>query len=102
MFRAKSGHQVTRSAVFWYGPGIVVGSNDRELTPMPRSTELALRLALDRMLRHGATASDIARQLGLPLSTVRGLVRHLLQAGADRTVAAVPPHYHACGPRPSA
>jgi hypothetical protein len=69
---------------------------------MPRATELHLRLALDRMARLGATAADIARQLGLPLSTVRGLTRRASQAGPDRTPAALQPRYHACGPRPLA
>ncbi len=69
---------------------------------MPRATDLSLRLALDRMARLGATASDIGRQLGLPLSTVRGLTRRALQAGPDRTAAALQPRYHACGPRPLA
>jgi hypothetical protein len=53
---------------------------------MPRAPELALRLALDRMVQFGATASDVARQLGLPLSTVRGL-RHV----PCRRVPIVPP-----------
>ena len=69
---------------------------------MPRATDLSLRLALDRMARLGATASEIARQLDLPLSTVRGLTRRALQAGADHTPAALQPRYHACGPRPLA
>jgi len=67
---------------------------------MPRATELALRLALDRMVRAGASPSDIARRLGLPPSTVRGLVRRARQAGD--TPAALLPRYHACGPRPPA
>ena len=41
---------------------------------MPRATDLSLRLVLARMARLGATASEIARQLDLPLSTVRGLI----------------------------
>ena len=69
---------------------------------MPRATELSLRLALDRMVRVGATASDIARQLGLWLSTVRGLMRRARQAGPDRTPDALQPRYDACGPRPLA
>ena len=69
---------------------------------MPRATTLSLRLALDRMARLGATASDMGRQLGLPLSTVRGLTRRARQAGPDRTSAALQPRYHACGPRPLA
>ena len=39
---------------------------------MPRATDLSLRLALARMARLGVTASEIARHLDLPLSTVRG------------------------------
>jgi hypothetical protein len=42
---------------------------------MPRATVLPLRLALDRMVRTGATASDIASHLGLCSSTVRGLMQ---------------------------
>ena len=69
---------------------------------MPLATELSLRLALDRMARLGATASDIAQQLSLPLSTVRGLRRRSQQAGPDCTAAALQPRYHGCGPRPIA
>jgi hypothetical protein len=69
---------------------------------MPRATELSLRLTVDRMVRLGATASDIATQLGMRLSTVRGLMRRALQAGPDRTPIALQPRYHACGPRPVA
>ena len=58
---------------------------------MPSATELSLRLALDRMARLGATASDIARQLSLPLSTVRGLMWRSLQAGPEPTAAALQP-----------
>ncbi len=69
---------------------------------MPRATEISLRLTVDRMVRLGATASDIASQLGMCLSTVRGLMRRALQAGPDRTPTALQPRYHACGPRPVA
>ena len=67
---------------------------------MPRATEFSLRLALDRMVRNGATASDIACQLGLAESTVRGLMRRARQAGPNRTSDALRPRYGACGPRP--
>ena len=66
---------------------------------MPRATVLSLRLALDRMVRTGATASDIARHLGLSSSTVRGLMQRVRQAGSDRTPNALQPRYEACGPR---
>jgi hypothetical protein len=66
---------------------------------MPRATELSLRLALDRMVRLKATASEIARQLDLPLSTVRGLILRAVQGGTDHSPAALQPRYHACGPR---
>jgi len=69
---------------------------------MPRATDLALRLALDRMARLGATAPEIARQLDLPLSTVRGLLRRALGAGDGRPPEALLPRYQACGPRPEA
>jgi hypothetical protein len=69
---------------------------------MPRATELSLRLALDRMVRSGATASDVARQLGLPVSAVRGLMRRAHQVGRDRTPDAWQPRYDTCGPRPLA
>ena len=67
---------------------------------MPLATVLSLRLALDRMVRTGATASDIARHLGLSSSTVRGLMQRVRQAGPDRTPDALQPRYEACGPRP--
>src|ERR1700722_12088237 len=69
---------------------------------MPRATELSLRLALDRMVRSGATASDITRQLGLSVSTVRGLMRRAHEASRDHTSDAWQPRYNACGPRPLA
>jgi hypothetical protein len=67
---------------------------------MPRATDFSTRMLLDRMVRLGATAAEIARQLDLPLSTVRGLIRRAQQAAADRSPAALQPRYHACGPRP--
>ena len=69
---------------------------------MPRAIDAHLRLALGRMAGLGATASDIARQLDLPLSTVRGLMRRALQAGPDPDPAALQPRYHACGRHPAA
>lgn len=66
---------------------------------MPRATDLSVRLVVDRMVRLNASASEIARQLGLPLSTVRGLMRRALQSGVDGSSAALQPRYHACGPR---
>jgi hypothetical protein len=69
---------------------------------MPRATDLSLRLALDRMVRLGATASEIARQLDLPSSTVRGLITRARQAQTDDSPVALQPRYHACGPRPLA
>src|SRR5271157_1518008 len=95
-------HKVSRGRSTWYSPTRSVDFRDGESNSMPRATELSLRLALDRMARLGATASDIARQLSLPSSTVRGLIRRSLQAGPDRTAAALQPRYHGCGPRPLA
>jgi transposase len=69
---------------------------------MPRATDFSMRLVLDRMLRLGATAAEIARQLDLPLSTVRGLIARARQAAADQSPEALLPRYHACGPRPLA
>jgi transposase-like protein len=69
---------------------------------MPRATELALQLALDRMFRSGATASDIARQHDLSVSTVRGLMRRAYEAGPDLVSDALQPRYNACGPPPLA
>jgi DNA-binding IclR family transcriptional regulator len=54
---------------------------------MPRATELHLRLALAHLARLGTSASGIARQLGLPVSTVRGLVQRLSQTGTDPSPA---------------
>src|SRR5262245_54459984 len=69
---------------------------------MPRATDLQVRLALARMVRHGASASDIALHLDLPLSTARGLIRRVVQAGPDPGPADLAPRYRACGPRPAA
>ena len=68
---------------------------------MPRATQLHLRLVLDHLARLGATASDISRQLSLPLSTVRELMRRAAQAGPNPDPAVLQPHYHACGRRSS-
>jgi len=67
---------------------------------MPRATDFSTRMLLDRMVRLGATVAEIARQLDLPLSTVRGLVPRARQAAADQSPGALQPRYHACGPRP--
>ena len=65
---------------------------------MPRPTELASRLTIARMARLGATAPEIARQLELPVSTVRDLIRRAAQAeSSDRPVADLNPRYDACG-----
>ena len=48
---------------------------------MPRATELSLRLAIARMARLGATPPEIARQLDLPVSTVRDLTRRASRPG---------------------
>jgi hypothetical protein len=68
---------------------------------MPRATELSLRLVVDRMVRSGATASDIGRQLGLAVSTVRDLMRRAREVGREHAPDAWQPRYGACGPRPS-
>lgn len=65
---------------------------------MPRATELSLRLAIARMARCGATPPEIARQLGLPVSTARDLARRALEAAAgDQPLADLAPRYHTCG-----
>src|SRR5690349_18674193 len=69
---------------------------------MPRATEFSLRLAVDRMFRSGATASDIAHQLDLAVSTVRGLMKRAREAGRVRAPEALQPRYDACGSRPLA
>ncbi len=81
-------------------PGLLASRTGSRL--QCRATDLSLRLAVDRMVRLGAGASEIARQLDLPLSTVRGLIRRALQAETDHSPAALQPRYHACGPRPLA
>jgi len=68
---------------------------------MPRATELPLRLAIAQMARLGASPPEIARQLDLPLSTVRDLARRALQAEAgDQSLADLAPRYHDCGRHP--
>jgi hypothetical protein len=66
---------------------------------MARATDPHIRLALAHMARLGASASDIGRQLGLPLSTVRDLMRRVPQTEADQVPAAMLPRYQACGRR---
>ncbi|WP_165236171.1 helix-turn-helix domain-containing protein, partial [Aquisphaera insulae] len=48
---------------------------------MPRPTDLSLRLAIARMAQLEASPPEIARRLGLPVSTVRDLVRRASGAG---------------------
>jgi hypothetical protein len=68
---------------------------------MPRATELSLRLTIARMARLGATPPEIARQLDLPVSTVRDLTRRAGQAeSSDRPLAGLVPRYGACGRHP--
>jgi DNA-binding transcriptional ArsR family regulator len=69
---------------------------------MPRATEFSLRLVVDRMHRSGATASDIAHQLNLADSTVRGLIKRAREAGRVSAREALQPRYDACGARPLA
>ena len=70
---------------------------------MPRATDFSRRLILARMVRLGATASEIARQLDLPLSTVRDLTRRVLQAGSESLPVALQPRYQSPrrDPRPT-
>src|SRR3954452_3079767 len=70
---------------------------------MPRATDFSRRLILARMVRLGATAADIARQLDLPVSTVRDLTRRVLQAGSESLPVALQPRYHSPrrDPRPT-
>src|SRR5271154_4775054 len=101
MFRAKSGHESFVHCGLPLQSEDPVPSRSRESPPMPRATELSLRLAIARMARLGATPPEIARQLDLPVSTVRDLTRRALQAGAgDRPLADLSPDYHHCGRHP--
>jgi hypothetical protein len=69
-----------------------------ESTSMAGATDLAaLGFALARITRLGANPADIVRQLGLPLSTVRDLMRRVSQTYPDQFLAAVQPRYQACG-----
>src|SRR5262249_55902377 len=80
-----------------------LGSRVWESTPMPRATELSLRLALARMARLGATAPEIARRLGLPNRTVRDLIRRATDAdSAGRPPAGRGPPLPAGGASPAA
>jgi hypothetical protein len=68
---------------------------------MPRATEFSLRLVIARMARLGVAPPEIARQLDLPISTVRDLSRRALQAQADeRPLVDLAPRYDDCGRPP--
>src|SRR5262245_55529883 len=71
------------------------------MTPMPRAIELHVRLALQRMVQLGMSAPEIARHLGLPISTARDLIVRSRDVGPDATgPSALVPRYATCGPRP--
>lgn len=65
---------------------------------MPRPIPIPIRRAILRRLRRGQSPRIIAEDLGLPLRTVRRLVRRLRHGGED----ALPPDYghRRCPPAP--